>query len=130
MEDGRGLPVARPVVLTAGLEDQPIFWLYHAFHQAHVILLSEGPQGDDGTHDRSRLHTHQDSGMNAAGNWDAIFGDHVEFHAMFIAPPPVGLEQEWKGQKRGQTAVLVERLFPHHAPFAPWVPVEASGCIA
>src|SRR5258708_19601446 len=95
-------------MLTPCLEDQPIFRLEHAFHQTHVILLSEWTQGDDGTHDRSGLDTHEYSGMNAAGNWDAILRDYVEFHGMLIDLGPLASARNGKGNRNWKTP------FPSH----------------
>src|SRR5262249_47043764 len=52
VKDRGWLPIAGPIVVAPGLQDEPIFRFQGAFEEPHVILLREWPQSDDRTHDR------------------------------------------------------------------------------
>src|SRR5215831_8834921 len=84
VKDRGWLPIAGPIVVAPGLQDEAIFRFQGSFDEPHVILLREWPQSDDSTHDRGGLHAHEHGGVNAAGNRDAITGYHIEFHTVLI----------------------------------------------
>jgi hypothetical protein len=56
--------------------------------------------------------------MNAAGNWDAIFADHVEFHTVLIHLGQLGWSRNGKGKREGRlpfspNASLLTALLSH-----------------
>jgi hypothetical protein len=73
-------------VLAPSLQHQAVFWLQGSFNEPHVILLGQRPQSKHGAHDRSRFHTDEHGGVETAGNRNAIFRDHIQFHRMLIEP--------------------------------------------
>ena len=84
MKDHRRFAKARPGVLTISLQHQAIFGLQHPFDQAHVVLLFEGTEREHSAHDGRGFDADEHSRMNAMGDRNPIWGDHIEFHAVFI----------------------------------------------
>ena len=56
--------------------------------------------------------------MNTAGNWDAIFRDHVKFHTVLIDLGQLGWSRNGKGKREGRlpfspNASLLTTLLSH-----------------
>jgi hypothetical protein len=111
VEDRGRFAIAGPVVLAPGLENQAIFRLKCHFDQAHVVFFNKVTQGNDRTHDRRSLDTHQHGGMDTAGNRHAILGDHIQFHDMFVHLSQLGWCRNGEGERRGRLPLASRALF-------------------
>src|SRR6266566_9486195 len=117
MKDHCWFAKARPGVLTTSLEHETIFRLQHTFDQAHVVFLFEGTEREYSAHDGGSFHTHEDRRMNLTRDRNPIWGDHIEFHAVFIDLSQLrgGGNGEGKGAGRLPIAKRSRNLFAHSA---------------
>ncbi len=84
MENNRRLAKTRPGMLTSSQADQLIFPFQAELDQAHVILLLERAERQNGSENRCGFDAHQDRRMHPLRHSNAIRCDDLQFERVLI----------------------------------------------